>query len=312
MTNERKAGISWRHRLATLVAVATFIQIALGELVSASTVSLVSSRTPGSAPDPASFANSPLKYEFAFRLTSTGVILLTLVLFTCLMTSRAERYLKILVTAMMGTLVAEVLLGFIPVFGGLPLTHSLARACGNQVLFSLAVCLALFTRGDWRWNCAKTTDVASPSLRQILVFTTGAIFLQTVLGESVLWNRLRLVPHLVLGIVVTLCAFWVLEMALSKFAHLAEFKFSAVLLAEIVGVELFLGIISYSMRLNAQAHSRPHPGLVVMQVTHAAVGTLALAASLFATFQGFKYLAPAEARVAAVQFQESREADSPD
>ena len=36
----------------------------------------------------------------------------------------------------------------------------------------------------------------------------------------------------------------------------------------------------------------PHPGVLVMSVTHAAVGALVLATTLFVTFQAFKYLSP--------------------
>jgi hypothetical protein len=49
------------------------------------------------------------------------------------------------------------------------------------------------------------------------------------------------------------------------------------------------------MDLNAQAAPRPQPGLAVMDATHAAVGALVLATSLFITCQGFKYFAPAVA-----------------
>ena len=81
-------------------------------------------------------------------------------------------------------------------------------------------------------------------------------------------------------------------MALTKFSHLRAFKISAVFLAQVVGLQLFLGIISLSMNLNARAVPGPQPGLVVMNVTHAAVGILVLATSLFVTCQGFKYFGP--------------------
>ena len=88
-----------------------------------------------------------------------------------------------------------------------------------------------------------------------------------------------------------------LEMALTKFPYLRAFKISAVFFGEVVGLQLFFGIISYSMNLNASAAPGPHPGLLVMNVTHAAVGSLVLATSLFVTCQAFKYFAPAGNKV---------------
>jgi heme A synthase len=211
--------------------------------------------------------------------------------------SSYRRYLKILGNVTVGVLVAIAFMVLGPLRTQLSVAEPFAYLLGIQIFFSLTVCLALFTRTDWRWDEPKTPDLASPSLRQILVFTATAVFLQPLLGEGFREKEMGIAPHLVLGIAVTVCALWVLEMALTKYSHLRTFKISAIFLAELVGLQLFLGIISYSMDLNARADSGPHPGLLVINVTHAAVGALVLAASLFVTFQGFKYFAHSKSMV---------------
>ena len=311
-TSDRGKNISWMHRFATLVSVVTFLLIVMGALVSASNSTLVAPQWNGPVGNPLFFTDPPLKYGFAYWLTAAGTSLLTFLLAFWLWKSKVERHLKILAGLAAGALIVDIILGYIPILGRLSINHSLANDCGIQILFCLAVCLALFTRNDWRWDHAKTPDIVSPSLRQILIFTTGAVFLQAVLGEGASQGKVRIAPHLVLGIIITSCAFWVLEMALTKFAHTPELRIPVILFAELVGLELFLGIITYSMRLNAQAASVSQPGVAVMQVTHAAVGELVLAASLFVTFQAFKYLASEERVIATVPFQETQQVSSPD
>lgn len=280
--SKMESGVSWLHRFASLVAVMTFLLFMTGMLAS-------SARAAGTHS-----TDSPGKYASIYHFLVLTVGALTVILVVWLSRSNYERYLKTLAGITLGILLAAVLVGITLVNGLSPVAVSVVDLCGIQVFFCLTVCLALFTRTDWRWDEPKTGDLASPSMRQILVFATAAIFLQPLLGEAFQQGKLGITPHFVLGIVVTLCSVWVLEMALTKFSHLRSFKISTIFLAELVGLELFLGIITYSMNLNARTVPGPQPGLAVMNVTHAAVGALVLAASLFVTFQAFKYFAPSE------------------
>lgn len=304
---ETRTGVSWMHRFASLVAVMTFLLILAGALVSGSNgtpVTLEWTRLFGS---PGSVPNPPAKYTDVYQWVAAAVIILTVVLALWLWRSDSNRYIKSLAGITVGVLLAlsvGVLVSALALFS---VAGSLLYTLGVQIFFSLTVCLALFTRSDWRWDHPKAADLSSPSLRQVLVFMTGSLFLLPLLGESFRLKDLGIAPHFILGVVVTLCAVWVLEMALSKFAHLRPFKMSAILLAELVGLQLFLGIVSYSLELEARAASGPHPGLLVMSVTHAAVGALVLATSLFVTFQAFKYLRPEESEISVVSPQESPE-----
>ncbi len=160
------------------------------------------------------------------------------------------------------------------------------------LLFSLAVMLALFTRTDWRWDLPKIPDVAAPSFRHLSVFTALTLFAVTVAGSIHASGRLRLAPHFVGGIVATIGALWMLEIALNQFSALGQLKIGVVILAELVVIELLLGLVSYHTELDSHSHGlgRPLPGLAVMRATHAAVGALTLAASLFAMLQSFRYL----------------------
>jgi len=148
-----------------------------------------------------------------------------------------------------------------------------------------------FTRTDWRWNEFKAEDVAAPSLRYLLVFMSAAAFVVSIFGANTRPTGFGTIPHLWGGFVVTGLALWTVEIVLNKFSQIAELKIAAILIAELAGVQSILGIVAYSMALNARAASHPMPGLGIITGADAAVGALELASCLFATFQAFKYIA---------------------
>lgn len=287
--SEVENGVSWLHRFGSLVAVMTFLLYLTGMLASSSGANLFTVRLGTRPPHPAGPSS---KYLHAYDFLAVTVIALMIIFALWLWRSDSRRYLKNLGTITVGVLIAMLLVLLSPAPALFPAAVSVGYTLGIQSFFCLTMCLALFTRSDWRWDEGKIPDLASPSMRQILVFTTTAVFVQPFLGEGFRDRTIGIAPHLVLGIAVTVCSLWVLEMALTKFPHLRTFKISAVFLAQVVGLQLFLGIISYSMNLDARAAPGSHPGLMVINVTHAAVGILVLATSLFVACQGFKYFAP--------------------
>jgi heme A synthase len=286
------SNVSWLHRFGSLVAVMAFALYITGVLASGATPNFLATlwTTPG-ASNP-SFTAPPPRYAHAFMVLGATVCVLSVILALWLWKSNYQRYLKNLGMITVGVFLVVALVVLSPLHNLFPVAASVGYALGIQIFFCLAVCLALFTRADWRWDELKMPDLESPSMRQVLVFTTTAVFVQPLLAEGFRKKEIGIAPHLVLGIAATACSLWILEMALTKFSHLRAFKISAVFLAQVVGLQLFLGIISLSMNLNARAVPGPQPGLVVMNVTQAAVGILALVTSLFVTCQGFKYFGP--------------------
>ncbi|HLY60144.1 MAG TPA: hypothetical protein VKV95_05215 [Terriglobia bacterium] len=285
--------ISWVHRLAALAAVAAFCTIVMGTLVSSigaadllhSHVNIDRFSWP--------LLSGGIKYEPAYRILVAGSGLLAAGLAILLWGSAAKRYIKILgvLNGLAG--VIQFLLSDIPGSTGQPWGAVAGLTCGAELAFALSVALALFTRTDWRWNEAKMADIASPSFRSLLVFTAGASLIASILGTL---TSPSVFPHLLSGSIVTLTSLWAVEIALNKFSSIPGLKIPAILLAELTGLQLFLGIVVHSMVLNARATGLPMPGLIVVKATHAAVGALVLVSSLFATFQAFRYLAPKTAR----------------
>lgn len=264
-----EANVSWLHRFAAFVAVVEFLALVLGAM---------GHLTSGAYP---SF--SPWIIEISAALF--------VILAVWLAWGGAARYLKILGWGTAGLAVMQAL-----VWGTASrLDPSTAQVLTHTpltlLIFGLAVLLALFTRTDWRWDLPKVPDVAAPSFRQLSVFTTLTLFADMVVGSIHARGLMRLAPHFIGGILVSAGALWMLEIALNKFSALRALKIAAIILAELVIIELLLGLVSYRTEVDSHALAHPLPGLAVMRATHAALGALTLAASLTATLQSFKYLA---------------------
>ncbi len=273
--SKEKSDISWLHRFASLVAILSFLSIVLGshEL------------------------GSPALRDLA-SLARMAAALAAILLAFWLWLGGAARYIKILgiLEAALGTAAAFGVSGFGPASSPYGAT---VRAVFASAFFGLTVSCALFTRTDWRWDGTKTADLAAPSLRQLSVVTTAMIYAEFVLGTAYRAGAARLAPHLILGVASSIGALWMVDLALNKFPSLRELKIATVLTAELVVLQIFLGLVAYSMELNARALGRSLPGQAVIGPTHAAAAVLTFGAALFATLESFKYLSTASSGTAA-------------
>lgn len=293
MEQTRNNDVSWLHRFATLVTCMTFGLIIAGALVTSNDAGL-------SVPDwPTAFGSFRLprmvggiKFELTHRMIAGTVGLLTIALAVWLAMSKEKRYVKILGGLAVLAVIAQAVLGGVGVLFYLPKAVVIGHAGLAEIFFSLTFCLALFTRTDWRWDHPKAQDIHSPSLRSLAVFTSAAVFAQIILGATFRYSVLGILPHFLGGVAVTIAVLWLLETVFNKFSDVKGLKIPAVLLAEVVVLQFFLGIITYSMKLNYPDPAQPVPGVVIMSTTHVAVGALVLASSLYMTFQVFKYVAP--------------------
>jgi hypothetical protein len=286
--NNHQKHVSWLHRLAALVAVGAFASVVLGTLI-ASQLALPGSNA---ADRFTKFSWARLtggvQHEVAYRVLVATAALLAIVTSTWLLAGKAARHVK--VVGVLNALAAgtNLWLSDIPANSTLPSTAYAIHGGVSELFFALAVSLALFTRTDWHWDMPKVPDVATPSFRQLMMFTTAVAFVSSVLGTQ---THPSVFPHLLSGCAVTIAALWSVEIALNKFSDMPALKIPAILLAELAGVQLFIGIVAHSMALNARVSTQPMPGLAVINATHAALGALVVAAGLFASFQALRYLA---------------------
>jgi len=292
-TNKAAEGVSWLHRFAALVAVTVFAFLLTGALVTFRNGLAVPPWPPlVGADDPAGLTG--VEHERLFLIVAVSACILSLVLAVWAWRSDKERHVKALAGLMLVCVLTLPVLSQSRLLSSLPAVHAAVYTSVSQLFFCLAVCLALFTRTDWTWDEFKTPDVSRPALRQLAVCATVMIFCDSPLGVAA---RSRSVgPHLVGGIAVTACVLWMVEIVFDKLPQTPGLKVAAIVLAEVVVLEMFVGLFAHSMALDAPRGLRPAAGLAVINTTHAAVGALALAASLFLTFQCFRHLESAQER----------------
>lgn len=288
---------SWLHRYAVLVACSTFVLIIAGALVTSNDAGL-------SVPDwPTSFGSFRMPrmvggvlYEHGHRMIAGTVGILTFLLAAWLWWKESRRWVRWLGLAAVLAVVAQAALGGITVLFYLPAAVSTGHATLAQIFFSLTFSLALFTHPAWRWDETKvedapsTSSASSLSLHQLTAATTGAILIQLVLGAAFRHSGFGITPHLVGAGVVSLLVVWTVARVMMKFSHVSGLLRPALLLGGLLLVQLSLGIGSYVLKIQARDAVQPLPPVVRITTTHVAVGALVLVASLFLTFQAFRYV----------------------
>jgi cytochrome c oxidase assembly protein subunit 15 len=230
-------------------------------------------------------------YEHGHRMIAATVGALTVILALWLWRSEPRRWVRWLGAAAVFTVIAQGVLGGITVLFFLPTPISVAHACLAQTFFCIVVSLALFTSRRWTWDLPKAEDPAAPSLRQLAVAATAAIFIQLMLGAAFRHNGFGIIPHIVGATVVTILAAWIAIRVFSRFGEHPALKRHALLLGGMVLAQVFLGIISYLMKLEARGAPQPLQPVVAATTAHVALGALVLAASLVLTYQVYRAVA---------------------
>jgi cytochrome c oxidase assembly protein subunit 15 len=281
------------HLYATFVALATLLLIVAGALVTGNDAGLA-------VPDwPTSFGTFRMPrmvggvlYEHGHRMIAATVGFLTVILALWLWRSEPRRWVRRLGAIAVLAVIVQGVLGGITVLFFLPTPVSVAHACLAQTFFCLVVSLALFTSRRWTWDVPKVEDPASPSLRQLAVATTAAVFLQLMLGAAFRHNGFGIIPHIAGAVAVTALAAWMVARVLSRFGDRAALKRHTLLLAGLVLAQVFLGIFAYVMKLDAAGAPQPLQPVVAVTTAHVALGALVLAASLVLTYQVYRVVAP--------------------
>ncbi|MBI3048191.1 MAG: heme A synthase [Acidobacteria bacterium] len=173
------------HLFAACVAAATALLIFAGGLVTSTGSGL-------SVPDwPTTYGWSmftfPIDkwvggifYEHSHRLIASGVGMLIIVLAVWLWRAEPRRWVRRLGYLALAAVVMQGILGGITVLWFLPDPISIAHAGLAQIVFCLTVAVALVTSPGWQRGAAA----ADRPLRAIAAVTTGAVYLQTLVGAT--------------------------------------------------------------------------------------------------------------------------------
>ncbi len=181
-THPNEPGSRALHRFATICAIATFILIFVGGLVTSTGSALA-------VPDwPLAYGHlvpklvGGVRFEYGHRVVAGVVVLLTIIL--ALWTAMVERRSWVRRTAYTaaGLIVLQAILGGITVLYLLPLPVAVAHAGTAQALFCLMVAMALFTNPKFGAGPQLDRYIERPRLAGLATITTAIIYIQILIG----------------------------------------------------------------------------------------------------------------------------------
>ena len=282
----------WPHRLAVVLACATFPLLFIGGLVTSKGAGLA-------VPDwPTTFGYNMflypwskmvgnIFYEHSHRLVASGVGLLTIALTLAFWLQERRRWLRWLGIA---ALLLVILQG---VIGGLRVvllenTLAIVHAAFAQAFFALTVSLAIFTSPDWNSEPSDKPITDGGRLSRLCAVTTGLIYIQAIFGAVLRHTGERVDAHLFFATLVALHVIFVLVRIMKFHADLPKLTRPASFLGVLLLLQLMLGIGSYFGKFTSML-GLSMGTLVILTTTHLVTGALMLATSLLLTLRAYRF-----------------------
>jgi len=281
----------WPHRLAVVLACATFPLLFIGGLVTSKGAGLA-------VPDwPTTFGYNMflypwskmignIFYEHSHRLIAAAVGLLTIGLALTLWFRERRPWLRWLgVTALLLVIVQGVIGGLRVVL----LEHTLAiiHAGFAQVFFALTVSLAVFTSAEWRTE-PKGEPIADGGLRRLCAITTALIYIQSIFGAVLRHTGAGLDAHLFFAALVALHIVFVLARVMRFHADRQKLVRPASILGVLLLLQLTLGVAAYLGKFTTVLRFSVG-SLVFLTTTHLVTGALMLAISVLLTLRVYRH-----------------------
>ena len=232
-----------------------------------------------------------VKFEHGHRMVAEFVGLLTIIL--AVWTWRAERrsWMRKLGLVALGTVIAQGVLGGITVLYYLPPAVSTAHATLAQTFFCLAVIMAMVTGRRWMEESPiAVTEHQRPRLRTLATLAVASVYLQLILGAAFRHSGIKLLPHLVSAVVVTVLLLWTTKRIFAEHSAVPQLRQPARALLVLLLVQLGLGFGAYLTRVEwGKGAPQPMLSMVVVTVAHAAVGALVLATTVALAVQAYRH-----------------------
>jgi heme a synthase len=145
-----------------------------------------------------------IRFEYSHRIIAGVVTLLIMALAIATWRARTvPQGVQRLATAALVAVVIQAILGGITVLHELPPVVSIAHAVLGQLTFCLVACITLLLSPSWQQTTHQSVDHRLRSLGHLLMV---AVFIQLILGAIRRHTGLGLEVHILMGLVVLLCA----------------------------------------------------------------------------------------------------------
>src|SRR5262245_8264828 len=281
----------WPHRLAVVLACATFPLLFIGGLVTGKGAGLA-------VPDwPTTFGYNMflypwskmvgnIFYEHSHRLVASAVGLLTIALTVALWLSERRHWLRWLgVTALLLVILQGVIGGLRVVL--LENTLAIVHATFAQAFFALTVSLAIFTSADWSVEPQDKPIADGGRLGRLCAVTTGLIYVQAIFGAVLRHTGERVDGHLFFAALVALHVVLVLVRIMKFHGNFPKLIRPVYVLGALLLLQLMLGIGSYFGKFTSRL-VLSSGALVMLTTTHLVTGALMLVTSLLLTLRAYR------------------------
>jgi hypothetical protein len=151
------------------------------------------------------------------------------------------------------------------------------HACLAALLFAGSCAIVLFTSPAWRRDPDFVQDYGWPSLRFLSSAAVLFVAVQVGFGSGFRHSAVGIMPHLLGALVVALFIMIVGAFVTHQFPLHASLRPLAVALMAITGIQVFLGMAAFLLRLMQAAGTLL---FLAISVAHVATGSLTLAVSL--------------------------------
>jgi cytochrome c oxidase assembly protein subunit 15 len=284
------------HRLALVLACATFPLLFIGGLVTSKGVGLA-------VPDwPTTFGYNMflypwskmvggIFYEHSHRLIASLVGLLTIVLALVLWLKEPRSWLRWLGVAALGLVVIQGVIGGLRVVL-LKDTLAIVHAGMAQAFFALTVALAVLTSPDWRHRAVQTKfhteSLDGRALFRLALSAAALIYLQSLFGAVLRHTGTRLDAHLLFAALVALHVLLIFVRVRRAPAIQPEAARPASILTLLLAAQLILGAASYLGKFTTLLRL-PIDLVVLLTTTHLVIGAFMLAAAVVLTLRSYRY-----------------------
>jgi len=235
-----------------------------------------------------------VKFEHGHRMVAELVGFLTIIL--AVWTWRAERrsWMRKLGLIALGTVIAQGVLGGITVLFYLPPAVSTAHATLAQSFLCLVVIMMMATGRDWMATPpVVVAERRRPRLRTLATLAAASVYLQLILGAAFRHSGIKLLPHLISAVAVTVLLLWTILRIFAEHASVPQLLRPARILLVLLFVQLGLGFAAYLTRVEwGKETPQPVLSMVLATVAHVAVGALVLATSVALAVQAYRRTSP--------------------
>ncbi len=288
----------WPHRMAVVLACATFPLLFIGGLVTSKGAGLA-------VPDwPTTFGYNMflypwsrmvgnIFYEHSHRLVASSVGLLTVVLAVTLWLREQRAWLRWLGIAALGLVILQGVIGGLRVIL-LEQTLAIVHAAFAQAFFALTVSLAVFTSTEWTAGSSTMPVSDGTRLGRLCALTTSAIYIQSIFGAVLRHTGEWVDAHLFFAAMVIAHVVFVCARILRchgdqpKLTRPVRFLAVLLLLQLVFGAASYFGKFTSLLRLTLSS-------LVFVTTTHLVIGALMLATSLVLTLRCYRFSSVSEA-----------------